>query len=661
MAYDIGPRISITGEKEFNNQIKKINENLKVYGSELKAVSSQYSENEKGQEALIAKNKVLENQYTEQTRKIALYQDQLEKQTKALKEQEEQIKKLTNEFGENSVEVLKAKKNYSDTESNINKLKTSINETKTITNKLTKEINDNNRSLDEMEQGIRDTNTGLKKLDDGLEDVESQLKETSDAAEKFSSAFASEKLADISGQIIDGMQGVVEESKEYLKIMGSLETSSQNAGYSAEETSEIYKTLYSVLADEQSAATTTANLQALNLSQKDLIELTKGAIGAWAKYGDSIPIDGLAEAINETSKVGKVTGVFADVLNWAGTNEDDFNKKLENANTTAERTTIILEELANQGLMKSADAFRENNSALIEANEAQADYKKEMAELGETMMPIFTMLTEATSILISLFNSLPDPVKDVIVILLGLIAVFGTLAPIITAITGLISTFGTAALLPILPYIAAVIAAIAAAIIIFKNWDKIVEFLKNTWNIFVENIKKGVANISNFISKVGVIIDNLKKTVTNKFKNIISSAFTWGKDMIYGFVNGIKNSIKYVTNAVSSVAKTITSWLHFSRPDVGPLREYEKWMPDMMQGMAKGIHDNKWKVEDELASLSKTMSLAFNNDLNASAAYSANNNITLYSVTTLDGKVVASNTTKHVTNSINANDLVKGY
>ena len=61
--------------------------------------------------------------------------------------------------------------------------------------------------------------------------------------------------------------------------------------------------------------------------QEQLNELVNGPIGGWAKYGDSIPIDGLAEAINETVKAGKVTGTFADILNWAGTSEDGFNEK----------------------------------------------------------------------------------------------------------------------------------------------------------------------------------------------------------------------------------------------------------------------------------------------------------------------------------------------
>lgn len=106
--------------------------------------------------------------------------------------------------------------------------------------------------------------------------------------------------------------------------MGTLETSSEAAGYTAEQTSESYRELYSVLGDTQTAATTVANLQAIGLSQEDLMEVIDSSIGAWARYGDSIPIDSLAESINETIRAGQVTGTFADVLNWGSMEGETF-------------------------------------------------------------------------------------------------------------------------------------------------------------------------------------------------------------------------------------------------------------------------------------------------------------------------------------------------
>ena len=63
-----------------------------------------------------------------------------------------------------------------------------------------------------------------------------------------------------------------------------------------------------------------------------------------------------------------------------------------------------------------------------------------------------------------------------------------------------------------------------------------------------------------------------------------------------GIVNGIKSCINAVGDAVKSVADKIKSFLHFSVPDEGPLTEYESWMPDFMNGLAKGIEKSKGVV-----------------------------------------------------------------
>ena len=79
-------------------------------------------------------------------------------------------------------------------------------------------------------------------------------------------------------------------------------------------------------------------------------------------------------------------------------------------------------------------------------------------------------------------------------------------------------------------------------------------------------------------------------------KNLASSAFQWGADIIQGIVNGIKSCIGKVKDAVTNVAETIRSFLHFSVPDEGPLTDYESWMPDFMSGLAKGIEQSKSMV-----------------------------------------------------------------
>ena len=131
----------------------------------------------------------------------------------------------------------------------------------------------------------------------------------------------------------------------------------------------------------------------------------------------------------------------------------------------------------------------------------------------------------------------------------------------------------------------------------------------NVWNSlvqFVSNIGKwGVDTYNEATSAISDTIDG----ITKFFTDLPGKALDWGKDMIQGFIDGIKNMIGGITDAVGNIGNTIKEWLHFSRPDKGPLREYEKWMPDFMKGLAKGIHDNKYRVLDEIKDLSKNMTI----------------------------------------------------
>lgn len=116
--------------------------------------------------------------------------------------------------------------------------------------------------------------------------------------------------------------------------------------------------------------------------------------------------------------------------------------------------------------------------------------------------------------------------------------------------------------------------------------------IKNTVSGIVNTIKTGFNNVVSFI------------------KNLASSAFQWGADIIQGIVNGIKSCIGKVKDAVTNVAETIRSFLHFSVPDEGPLTDYESWMPDFMSGLAKGIEQSKAMVSKAVEGVAGGMVLS---------------------------------------------------
>ena len=219
-----------------------------------------------------------------------------------------------------------------------------------------------------------------------------------------------------------------------------------------------------MLGDEQTAATTTANLQALGLTQSQLTELVNGTIGAWAKYGDSIPIDGLAESINETIRAGQVTGTFADVLNWgsmegekfgvkmkenteankawneavagATTAEDFFNLALQEAGNNTERFNLVQQLLAEQGLTQAGVKWQETNKNIVDGNQATADFQQATAQLADTIAPIITRVTEIMTGLIEKFNALPPETQKNIT---GFILLIAAASPLIKIVGGICS------------------------------------------------------------------------------------------------------------------------------------------------------------------------------------------------------------------------------
>lgn len=122
-------------------------------------------------------------------------------------------------------------------------------------------------------------------------------------------------------------------------------------------------------------------------------------------------------------------------------------------------------------------------------------------------------------------------------------------------------------------------------------------------------IKTTVSNIWDSVKNaVTQKITAIKDTIVNGFnaavnfiKNLASQAFQWGADIINGIVNGIKNCIGKVADAVKGVANKIKSFLHFSVPDEGPLADFESWMPDFMQGLADGTQVRKARRQEASA------------------------------------------------------------
>lgn len=151
-----------------------------------------------------------------------------------------------------------------------------------------------------------------------------------------------------------------------------------------------------------------------------------------------------------------------------------------------------------------------------------------------------------------------------------------------------------------------------------EKWNSVIDWFKDIFGIhssstvfkgFGENIVQGLTNgINGFIEKVRSAIRKVKEALDlSKMKE---TAKGWGSDLVQGLSDGIRRAKEWAKSAADAVAQGIASVLHFSRPDEGVLRDYEKWMPDFMRGLANGIDTNADLVYSSVNNLASGMKSA---------------------------------------------------
>lgn len=343
----IKSQIILEGEKEYRSACKGINTSLREIGSEMKLATDEFGDNAESIDAL--------------TRKQDILKKSLEEQAKKAKAAEDALKKMR----DGGIEP---------TNPAYQKMQTALNNTKADMVKIQKEIDD--------------TSEKLKKSKIDWESVG----ETVGKVGKAIGAGVAAMGAAI-GAAPGAFLGLAESTREARENMGKLETGFTTAGHSAEDAKNTYTELYGILGDDGQATEAAAHLAKLTNNEKELATWTDIATGVYATFGDSLPIENLTEAANETAKTGAITGGLADALNWAGVSEDEFQASLDKCSTEQERQALITETL--NGLYSdAAKKYREVNGDIIDAQKATASLNSAMAELGAIAEPIVTKLKQ---------------------------------------------------------------------------------------------------------------------------------------------------------------------------------------------------------------------------------------------------------------------------
>ena len=311
MAYDIGPRIGIKGEKEFNNSIKSINNSLKECGSEMNALTAKFAGNEKSQQALIAKSEVMQKQYDAQKTKAELYEKELVKQTAKLKELASEVQNATEKTGKSSAETAKAENAFNKQAETVSKLKVALNETSAYMNKLEKSINDNTTALSEMENGTRDAETGLSKVDKATESTGEKLDEMSkkisegnlvDATEKLSGV--SDKIKDLGSKAVDSFTNMEDAA---AKVNSRLGDTGEEATKNAKIIKNVYESGVGDSMDTVAQAIITVKDNIKDLNETELTDITSQSITLEETY----EMD-MSESIRGVSQLMKQFGLTSD-------------------------------------------------------------------------------------------------------------------------------------------------------------------------------------------------------------------------------------------------------------------------------------------------------------------------------------------------------------
>lgn len=384
------------------------------------------------------------------------------------------------------------------------------------------------------------------------------------------------------GAAVGGLLALESSTEEYRVAMGKLNTAFEAAGYGAETAQQAYNAFYGILGDTDTATEASQLLAKLADSAEDVSTWTDIAAGVAGTFGDSLPIEGLIEASNETAKVGQVTGVLADALNWAGISEDDFNEKLAECSSESDRNQLIMETLAGT-YDEASDAFYRNNEALVESRNNQAKMDASLAKIGESVSKVKNALLEQFSPAIeSVSTKLAKFIAGIDVDQLmngiqGLIDKFIALSPVIvaattavvaykaaSAISGVIDalkvategqTIAQAALNAVMnanPFvlIATLIAGVTTAVITLWNTN-------DEFRAAVEPIWEGIKNV---FSQAWEGIKSIWDAVKPYFEAIwegIKSVFSVVADVLGGFFRAAWSAIKTVWDAATGFFQNI--------------------------------------------------------------------------------------------------------
>ena len=276
-------------------------------------------------------------------------------------------------------------------------------------------------------------------------------------------------------KVYDSAKAAVEETREYRREIGYLKTNAEQSGESFDDLEKKLIEVTSITNDNGAAIEGFSNLLQAGFSKDKLDAITNNLVGATVRWKDTLKFEGLADGLQETLATGSAVGQFGELLERMGMNLEDFNSRLAECTTEAEKQDLVLNTLAESGLASAKEEYEAQNQSLVDNAAAQAELNAKMAEAAEYIEPYLTKITEITIMILQWCTQNPQLTKTIIAIT----AALGGVAVAIGVINAVMSVSPVTWI--ILAIVAAVAALIAIIVLCVKHFDTIKAVALDVW------------------------------------------------------------------------------------------------------------------------------------------------------------------------------------
>lgn len=680
-------KVKFTAETgDFNKQIKSANSTLSQLRSELKLNSTQMKSTGESVDMLANRQKILAQESEASRAKIAALEAKLETAKAIFGANSTEVQKLTTQLNNARIAEERIQQDIQQCntamerqaqasreaesamgklESTISKQESELSRLKGAYSNVALEQGQNSTEAKQLAKSISDLSKDLlsnkKRLDEvknAANDLDKSFNNAGNSARNLGSSLGDITIGNIAADGIEGaissLAGLEEATRQYRNEQNKIVTVANQSGQSLDSLQQSYKLLYGISADETLSSTAVLNMSAMGLSVQQQESLINSAAGAWAQYGDSIPLDGMMESITESSKLGAtLTGPVVDAFNWAhmsaeqwsaslsgnskaqaafnksiaegATVEDAMNAALAACSTEQERQQILVDTLdAAYGSM--GESYRSTNEEVIKANEATANMTEAQAKLSEAISPV---TSEVTNLAASGLTWLADNLNIVVPLVTGLGVAAGGLwlvlgggAAIINGVRTAFALLNAVMLANPIGIVVAVIAGLVTAFVLlwnncegFRNfWTGLWQGIQNIVNMAVQwfttvalpAIQGFINGIVQFFTGLWTTLQGIWTNITNVVQvaiMLLGQIFNLGIQILLTPWNFIwQNFGDTITSAWNFISSAVNSGISFVSSIISSVLSVISGIWSSVWGAISSVASSIWSVIVSLVS-----------------------------------------------------------